>query len=154
MDIAQSRFSSLRHIWKDHHLPRSMKICLYKSSVCSTLTHACEAWDLTEDVRKLLNGFNSRCLHIITKQTYRATATNPAHNLLLAIRKRRLRYLGHILRMATGRLVRRTLTAYVNGGTSVPEGSLLQDCEPVTFEELARLANDRRSWQLRVNNLQ
>ena len=88
MDIAQSRFSSLSRIWKDHRLPRALKIRLYKSSVCSTLTHACEAWALTEGVQKMVNGFNSRCLHSITNQGYRAMATNPLFNLLLAIRKR------------------------------------------------------------------
>ena len=66
MDIAQARFSSLNRIWQDHRLPRALKIRLYKSSVCSTLTHACEAWDLTEDVQRMLRGFNSRCLHSIT----------------------------------------------------------------------------------------
>ena len=153
MDIAQSRFSSLHHIWKDHRLPRALKIRLYKASVCSTLTHACEAWQLTEDVRRMLNGFNSRCLHTITKQPYRDTACNPSYDLLLAIRKRRLRFLGHILRMNPERLVRRTLQAYVNGGTDVPEGSLLQDCEAASFEELTRLANNKKLWQRRVNEL-
>ena len=154
MDIAQARFSSLYHIWKDHRLHLPMKIRLYKSSVCSTLTHACEAWDLTEDVRRMLNGFNSRCLHTITKRPYRATATNPEYNLVLAIRKRRLRYAGHILRMNPNRLVRRTLCAYVNGGSSVPDGSLLQDCARGSFDDLASLASDRSLWQLRVKELQ
>ena len=153
MDIAQARFSSLHHIWKDHRLRRAMKIRLYKSSVCSTLSHACEAWDLTDDVKRLLNGFNSRCLHTITKRPHRATATNPEYNLVLGIRKRRLRYAGHILRMDPNRLVRRTLAAYVSGGSSVPDGAILQDCERAPFEDLASLAMDRRSWNQRVDNL-
>ncbi|CAH1265118.1 Hypp3119 [Branchiostoma lanceolatum] len=104
MDIAQSRFSSLQHIWRDHRLPHAMKIRLYKSSVCSTLTHSCEAWDMTQDVTRMVNGFNSRCLHVITKKHFRDTATNPDYNLMSAIRRRRLRYLGHILRMDPSRL--------------------------------------------------
>ena len=36
MDIAQSVFSSLSHIWSDHRLPTDMKLRLYRSSVCST----------------------------------------------------------------------------------------------------------------------
>jgi hypothetical protein len=153
MDIAQARFSSLHHIWKDHRLRQPMKMRLYESSVCSTLTHACEAWDLTEDVRRMLNGFNSRCLHTITKRSHRATATDPDYDLVLAIRKRRLRYAGHILRMESNRLVRRTLAAYVSGGASVPDGALLQDCERVPFEDLARLARDKSLWKQRVENL-
>ena len=66
MNIAQARFSGLFHIWKDHRLPVTMKLRLYICAVCSTFTHACEAWDLTEKVKKSINGFNSRCLHNIT----------------------------------------------------------------------------------------
>ena len=40
--------------------------------VCTTLTHACEEWNLTKAVSRILNGFNSRCLHVITRlQWYR-----------------------------------------------------------------------------------
>ena len=153
MDIAQARFSSLHHIWKDHRLRRAMKIRLYKASVCSTLTHACEAWTLTDTVKRMLNGFNSRCLHVITGRPHRDTATHPEFDLVLAIRKRRLRYAGHVLRMNPNRLVRRTLAAYVCGGSSVPEGSLLQDSAQSSFDDLTTLAMNRRLWNKRVNNL-
>ena len=106
MGIAQSVFSGLFHIWRDHRLPVEMKLRLYVCAVCSTFTHASEAWDLTGSVKKRINGFNSRCLHIITGKDYRDTAVNPDYNLMLAIRKRRLRYVGHILRMEPDRLVR------------------------------------------------
>ncbi|KAI8491775.1 hypothetical protein Bbelb_305800 [Branchiostoma belcheri] len=138
MVIAQTRFSSLQHIWRDHRLPHSMKVRLYKSSVCSTLTHSCEAWDLTRDVTRMINGFNSRCLQVITKKHFRDTATNPDYNLMLTIRRRRLRYLGHILRMDPSRLVRRTLEAYVCGGDNPPEGSLLMDCEHLPFDQATK----------------
>ena len=115
MDIAQSTFSSLSHIWKDHRLPLSMKLKLYQTSVCSTFTHACEAWNLTDSVKTMINGFNSRCLHVITNKDYRETATNPDVNILLLIRCRRMRFVGHVLRMDEQRLLRRTLEAYVHG---------------------------------------
>ena len=72
---------------------------------------------------------------------------------MLTIQKRRLRYLGHILRMDENRLVRRTLTAYGNGGSAVPEGSLLQDCGVRTFDDLSREATNRRRWNTKVNKL-
>ena len=153
MDIAQAAFSSLYHMWNDHRLPLTMKLSLYHLAVCLTLTHASEAWDFTDEIRRRVNGFNSRCLQVITKQTYRETATNPQYDLVLAIRKRRLRYLGHILRMKPDRLIRRTLTAYVNGGLGAPPGSLLDDCEAMTIEELALVADDRRRWERLVNIL-
>ena len=65
-DIAQAAFASLSHLWMDHRLSRNMKLRLYNLCVCSTLTHSCEAWNLTKAVSRILNGFNSRSLHVIT----------------------------------------------------------------------------------------
>ena len=66
MNLAQSTFSELHHLWRDHRLPTSLKIRLYQSTVCSSLTHASEAWEMSEKVQKAINGFNSRCLSLIT----------------------------------------------------------------------------------------
>ena len=97
--------------------------------MCSTLTHASEAWTLTEPVMRSVNGFNSRCLHIITGQDYGVTATAQEYDLLRAIRQRRLRYLYHILRMPESRVVRRALVALAKGGTVYHNGSLFMDCQ-------------------------
>ena len=59
MQIAQAVFSELSHIWSDHRLPQSMKVRLYVLAVCSTLTHACEAWVMTPEICKKMNGFNT-----------------------------------------------------------------------------------------------
>ena len=153
MTIAQSEFSALSRFWQDRRLPLSVKLRIYKSAVCSMLTHVCEAWTLTVAVRKKVNGFNSRCLHMITGEPYRDTATSPAYDLVLAIRRRRLRFLGHILRMDQSRLVRRTLTAYVHGGAGAPDGSLLDDCSQTSMDRLAEMAQDRRRWERFVSEL-
>ena len=58
MVIAQDAFNSLYKLWEDRRLPLSMKLRMYFTAVCSTFTHACESWDLTEEVRKTINGFN------------------------------------------------------------------------------------------------
>ena len=69
----------------------------------------------------MINGFNSRCLHAITGEDYRTTATVPVYNLVLAVRKHRLRYLGHVLRLPAESIVRRSLLALVKGGAQYPE---------------------------------
>ena len=139
MAIAQTTFGSLSSIWTDHRLSRALKLRTYQLAVCSTLTHASEAWTLTEPVMRSVNGFNSRCLHIITGQDYRVTATAPEYDLLLAIRQRRLRYLGHILRMPESRVVRRALVALAKGGSVYPKGSLFMDCQTMKFHQLVAL---------------
>ena len=153
MEIAQSVFSSYSHLWADHRLPRSMKLRLYQAAVCQSFTHACEAWDITEKIARMINGFNSRCLHVITKKAYSKTATNPDVNILLLIRQRRMRFLGHILCMDSSRLLRRTLIAYCHNGELVPPGSLIEDCPRMSLDDLSTLANDRSGWAKRIESL-
>ena len=149
MAIAQTTFGSLSSIWTEHRLLRALKLRTYQLAVCSTLTHASEAWTLTEPV----NGFNSRCLHIITGQDYRVTATAPEYDLLLAIRQRRLRYLGHILRMPESRVVWRALVALAKGGTVYPKGSLFMDCQTMEMHQLVALAQRRSAWNALAKQL-
>jgi len=108
MSIVQTIFNSLSHLWGDHQLTHNMKIRLYIiSAVCSTL-HGFEAWTFSPSVKKMLNGFNSRCLSFITGEQRKETATNPDFDLVAAVVRRRLRFAGHILRMDENRLLRRT----------------------------------------------
>ena len=129
------------------------KICTMDKPVCSTLTHSSEAWTLTAAVMRSINGFNSRCLHVITGQDYRHTATAPVFDLVRAIRQWRLRYLGHILRMPESRVVRRALMALTVNGTQYPEGNLLMDCPTIPFADIEALAQRRATWNTMVNRL-
>ena len=153
MAIAQAAFNGLFHLWKDMRLSLSMKLRLYLACVCSTFTHACEAWNMTDSVMRRINGFNSRCLHVITGESYRDTATKPVIDLLLQIRRRRMRYLGHVLRMHEDRLVRKTLMAYIDGGRHIPDGSLLMDCQNELLDATIACAMDRKKWNARVLNM-
>ena len=74
-------------------------------------------------------------------------------NLLLLILCRRMRYLGHLLRMPPERLVRRSLLAYIDGGRNIPEGSLLMDSAHEPLNELIDSAMNRKEWNKRVMNL-
>ena len=110
-------------------------------------------WSLTKAVSRILNGFNSRCLHTITGEEYRVTAISPAYNLLLSVRQRRLRYLGHLLRLPYDSVVRRTLVAMAGGGNRYPEGSLFMDCQGSELKDLETLAVNRTTWRSKVTTL-
>ena len=101
---------------------RNMKLRLYNLCVCS----------MEPDESCVANFkwfFNRLCLHVITAEEYRVTAVSPAYNLLLSERQRRLRYLGHLLRLPHDSVVRRTLIAMAGGGNRYPEGSIFVDCQ-------------------------
>ena len=153
LEIAQSAFSTLSHLWADHRLSRTTKLRLYRVCVCSSLTHCCEAWTLNRAVTRTINGFNSRCLHVLTGEHYRETAIAPAYDLVLAVRRRRLRYLGHVLRMPAERMVRRALLALVSDSVMYPTGSLFSDCQGVALSQLVAMASSRSMWRARVASL-
>ena len=152
MAIAQERFSSLFNIWHDHRVPRPLKVKLYVASVCSTFTHGCDTWTLKRAMIRKVNGFNSRCLRNITGRSYRDEAVTPTYDLVRSVRQRRMRWLGHILRMPAERLVRQTICHIAIGGPPYPAGSLLMDCH-LPLDELVILAEDRAGWEARVRNL-
>ena len=104
---------------------------------------------------RILNGFNSRCLHVITGEEYRDTAISPAYNLLLAVRQRRLRYLGHLLRLPRDSVVRRTLIAMTDGDNlnRYPEESIFMDCQGSELKNLETLAVNRTAWRHKVATL-
>ena len=138
---------------KRHKTAPINEASLYLACVWSTFTHICEAWTLPDTVTRKINGFNSRCLHAIAGESYRDTATKPVVDLLLQIRRRRMRYLGHVLRMLHDRLVRKTLMAYIDGGRHIPEGLLLMDCRNEPLDAIIACAADRKKWNERVLNL-
>ena len=151
--IAQNVFNSLHHIWADHRLPISMKIRLYRTAVCSSFTHGCEAWSLVNSVRKKINGFNSRCLSHITGEDFAETATHPLFDLVATIIMRRLRFAGHLLRMSPERLLRRAFISYMCSSNPRPTGSLLHMCDDISIEEVTDIAQDRRQWSKFINSL-
>ena len=61
---------------------------------------------------------------------------------MLDVRQRRLRYLGHLLRLPRDSVVRRTLIAMTDGDNPnrYPEGSIFMDCQGSELKDLETLA--------------
>ena len=85
-----------------------------------------------------------------TGEEYRDTAVSPAFNLLLSVRQRGLRYLGHLLRLPHDRVVRITLMAMTGGGNRYPAGSLFMECQGSELKYLETLEVNRTAWRNKV----
>ena len=103
---------------------------------------------MSEETMKKLRTFNARCLATIVRkakadtdahlETLRAQYKNPKYDLLAALRYRRCKWLGQILRLEQGRLLRQMIMDMRPNGTS---GTILMDApKHQTMEELAHLA--------------
>jgi hypothetical protein len=153
MALARARFGKMHHIWSSNILSMEVKLQLYSCAVVSVLVYGSEAWTLTAGLTKALNGWNSRCLHIITGRSYREEAMDPSYNLVSKIRAKRLRWVGHVLREEESHLVRRVLVGYINEKVDkYPEGSILMDApKHSSAEELIEAASDKADWNISVN---
>jgi len=161
---AWTKFTQLRNIWDSSILSRWRKLDLYQSGVLSTLTHCHEVWRLNKQVMKMLGGFNAKCLSVITGKSIRDERVQPSVDLIRLLRVRRLRWLGHILRLDDERLLRRTMMASMQ--QPYPEGSILMDAPPhdswADLERLAGCDNDNgghggenhREWSEMVRNFE
>ncbi len=157
MARARTAFGKMRHIWNNKTVPLALKIQLYKSGVCSVLTYAHETWTLDEATCRKLNGWNCKCLVAITGWEYREEATEPTFDLVATLRARRLRWLGHILRMPDHRLVRRVALRQGTPATNseYPAGTLFMDAPThSSVDELVKMARDREGWRKHVHALQ
>ena len=124
-------------------LHRKLRMPLYKSSVCSIMTYGSEAWRLTAEVWRTLNGANSQMVSIITGKTPHQESSKKwmTFDLVRWVRARRLQWLVHILRMGSERKLKQAVfEMYIRR----QEGDLLMDA-PVTtsWRMLLTIAGDK-----------
>ena len=144
--MAMTRMGQLRHVF-NAEISFKLKMKIYKSAVCSLLTYGCEAWLLDEKTAAMLNGANARCLSRFTGKTAHAEASarTRSFDLLLAIRRRRFKWLGHILRMPDQRLLKLAIWVQHDMGQ---QGNMFCDLPGnYSYEAVCKLAKNRKIWR-------
>ena len=103
---ARSTFASLQTIWKSKQYSLKTKLQLYNSNVKSVLLYGSECWRVIESDMKKINAFHNGCLRKICRIFWPEKISNEdlykktnCRNVVLEIKHRRLRWLGHVLRM-------------------------------------------------------
>ena len=110
--IAQAiaALTKLSTIWKDKNISLSIKIRLMRSLVTSIFLYACESWTLNKDIERRIQAFEMRCYRRILGISYKDRVTNaeveekiriaagPFEKLLRTVKKRKLKWFGHVTR--------------------------------------------------------
>ena len=148
---AKQRAGTFRHIWAAK-LSIDLKVRLYIAACCSILVYGSEGWRLTKEACKRINGANAYMLSHITGKTKHdeATTATTTFNIIAWIRARRLKWVGHILRLDSGRLIKQTLKVIFDNRQ---EGDILMDVHETGWEELQKAAEDRDAWRVRVRKI-
>ena len=105
---------------------------------------------LGPDSKKKIRDWNSQCLYLITGNDYNVEAkeSTKSFNLLGALRARRCKWLGHVLRMDPDRLVHRAICLLHESDLV---GTLMMDApEHDSLDQLIELAFDRKAWRLHI----
>ena len=146
--MAKARCGQLRNIFSSPDVTPELKLSIYKSAVMSLMTYGCEAWSMTAKTKAKINGTNARCLARITGRSVHTEASQRTQtfDVIMAIRQRKWKWLGHILRTPGERLTKLAIKVQFDKQDRL---NMLQDvphfCK--TFEQLQRLAQDRQVWR-------
>jgi hypothetical protein len=161
---AMAAFSTLRPIWSAKHIDVRLKINIYKVAILSIFLYGCETWTLTQELETSINSFGTHCPRNIkgyrrldkipNKQLYAETNEKP---LILTVRQRQLRHLGHLLRLDSHEPVR-TFALYEPKHGSVKRGrprarfvpyvaKLITNSVETTATEIETLAQNRTCWR-------
>ena len=137
----------------------STKLAIYRAAVITTLPYGAEAWNTTAAEEKRLAAFRTRCLRRILGVSWYDRITNEEvfdltgdTSLIDYLRQKRLRWLGHVVRMSRARLPRRLLFWNLCGRRRPGrqrmcwQDSITRDLQSsISFEEAAQ--NDRSAWR-------
>ena len=126
--IAQTTaaLTRLKPLWNDRNITVSSKIRLMRSLVISIFLYASETWTLSADLQKRIQAIEMRCFRKILRISYEDHVTNeivrnkikqaigPYDDLLTTVKKRKLKWYGHVSRSSG--LAKTILQGTVRGG--------------------------------------
>ena len=110
--IAQTTaaLSRLKIIWRDKNISLAYKVKLMWTLILSTFLYACESWTLTAEIERRIKNLEMRCYRRLLncflqrpcdEREVRNRIQNAAgvhDNLLTMVKRRKLRWYGHISR--------------------------------------------------------
>ena len=107
---ATAALTKLKPIWRDNNISLGSKVKLMRSLVISIFMYACESRTLTAELEKRTQAFEIICYRRLLNISYRGHVTNEEvrreiqaaigeyDELLTLIKKRKLRWFGHVSR--------------------------------------------------------
>jgi hypothetical protein len=156
---AAAMLSSLsKRVWDNNKLTLKTKICVYRACVVNTLLYSSETWNTYMHQEHRLNSFHLRCLRRILHVSWRDRIPNsevllqagvPSMYSLLA--ERRLRWLGHVRRMESGRIPKDLLYGELATG-SRPRGRPFLRYSDTCRRDMKMCGIDSNDWERTAEN--
>ena len=158
-------YSYISPIWRDNNISLRSKVKLMRSLVISIFLYACESWTLTAELEKRTQAFEMRCYRRLSNISYKDHVTNEEvrrkiqaaigeyDELLTLVKKRKLRWFGHVSRSSD--LAKTILQGTVNGKRGRQKKRWEDNIKKWTgmdFASSTRAAKKRSRWKGIVAN--
>ncbi|KAL9972125.1 hypothetical protein ACROYT_G018376 [Oculina patagonica] len=144
---ARGAFVKLNRVWDSSSVSRKTKIRLYKTMVKPVLMYGCESWKMNEGDAKKIDVFQNRCLRRIMKIKWQDKISNRelleranVERLSKEVRRRRWRFIGHILRQQPD-------NDCVTALTWTPEGKRKRGRPKTTWRRTVEKERSKAGWQ-------
>ena len=159
---AQTAFARLKPVWNSKVYSKRTKIRIYNSNVKPVLLYGSECWRVIQSDMQKLEVFQNKCLRKIQGIFWPEKISNEellrkckCHSITDELKKRRFRWLGHVLRMPSERLPK-TALRWTPPGKRKPgrprttwRRTILAELEELGYSlgEAQHLAQDRAKWK-------
>ena len=162
--IAQTTaaLTRLKPLWNDRNITVSSKIRLMRSLVMSIFLYASETWTLSADLQKRIQTMEMRCFWKILHISYKDHVTNeavrnkikqaigPYDDLLTTVKKRKLKWYGHVSRSSG--LEKTILQGTVRGGRRRGRQKKrwednIKEWTGMEFADSQRAVENRETWR-------
>ena len=162
--IAQTAatLSRLKVIWRDKNISLISKVKLMRMLILSTFLYACESWTLTAEIERRIQALEMRCSRRLLNISYKDYVTNEEvrnriqnaigvhDDLLTMVKKRKLRWYGHISRSSG--MAKTTLQGAVKGAKRRRRKKKrwednIKEWTGVGFGDSLRAVEDREGWK-------
>ena len=162
--IAQTTaaLSRLKIIWRDKNISLASKVKQMRTLILSTFLYACESWTLTAEIERRIQALEMRCYRRLLNISFKDHVTNEEvrnriqnaigvyDDLLTMVKKRKLRWYGHISRssgMAKTILQGTVKGARRRGRRKKRWEDNIKEWTGMGFGDSLRAAKDREGWK-------
>ena len=151
----------LKIIWRDKNISLASKVKLMRALIYSTFLYVCESWTLTAEIERRIQAFEMRCYRRRLNISYKDHVTNEEvrnrtqnaigvhDDLLTMVKKRNLRWYGHISRssgMGNAILQGTVKGARMRGRQKRWEDNI-KEWTGMGFIDSLRATEDREGWK-------
>ena len=162
--IAQTTaaLSRLKIIWRDKNISLASKVKLMRMLILSTFLYACESWTLTAEIERRIQALEMRCYRGLLNISYKdhvmnnevcnriQNAVGVHDDLLTMVKKRKLRWYGHISRSSG--MLKTVLQGTVKGARRRGRQKKrwednIKEWTGMGFGDSLRAAEDREGWK-------